>query len=63
MKMDIVAASMALSQSNLSDQVGMALMNLAKDQMEVSGENLVKSMKSMELSVNPNVGGQIDISI
>lgn len=61
--MDIAAMSMSLSQTNLSTQVSMAVMNICKDQMEQSGADLVNSIKSMELSVNPNVGSKIDIRI
>ena len=61
--MDIAAMSMALSQMNIGSQVSMAVMNLGMDQMEQSGVDLVKSLKSMELSVNPNVGSQIDIRL
>ena len=61
--MDIAAMSISLSQANLSTQVGMAVMSICKDQMEQSGADLVNSIKSMELSVNPNVGSKIDIRI
>lgn len=61
--MDIAAMSMALSQMNIGSQVSMAVMNLGMDQMEQSGTDLVESLKSMELSVNPNVGSKIDIRL
>ena len=61
--MDIVSLSMALSAQELSSQVSMAVTKLNMDQMEQSGTALVENMKAMELSVNPNVGSQIDLSI
>lgn len=61
--MDIAAMSMSLSQMNIGTQVSIAVMNLGMDQMEQTGADLVKSLKSMELSVNPNVGSKIDIRV
>ncbi len=61
--MDIAALSMAMSQANLNTQVDISLMKLVKDQVEVSGQDLVEQMKGLELSVNPNIGSNIDISI
>lgn len=61
--MDIAAASMALSQANVGEQVGIALMKMGKEQIEQNGANLIEDLKSMELSVNPNVGSQIDIRL
>lgn len=61
--MDIVSLSMALSAQELSSQVSMAVTKLNMDQMEQSGAALVEDMKAMELSVNPHIGSQIDLSI
>lgn len=61
--MDIAALSMAMSQANLNTQVDISLMKLVKDQVEVNAQDLVEQMKGLELSVNPNIGGNIDISI
>lgn len=61
--MDIAALSMSLSQANLSNEVSVAMMNIAKEQIEQNGANLVENLKSMELSVNPNVGSKIDVRV
>lgn len=61
--MDIAALSVAVSQSNLESQVGMAVMNLAKEQVEQNGQNIIEDIKSMELSVSPYLGSQMDIRV
>ncbi len=58
--MDITALSTGLSQSNLMTQVSASVLKLSMDTVEQSMENMVKLM---ETSVNPNLGGTIDISI
>lgn len=58
--MDITALSTGLSQSNLMTQVSASVLKLSMDTAEQSMENMVKLM---ETSVNPNLGGTIDISI
>ncbi|MCR5670026.1 MAG: YjfB family protein [Butyrivibrio sp.] len=62
--MDIPALSMALSQSRLLNDFGVAMLSKSLDNMESTGEALVASMDaSMELSVNPEIGGNIDLRI
>lgn len=61
--MDIAALSMSLANEQLSTQVGVAVMKLVKDQSVTLGQDLIQDMKQMELSVNPNVGSQIDMRI
>jgi len=61
--MDIAALSTSLATAELSTQVSVAVMNLVKDQTITLGEAMIEDMKQMELSVNPNLGSQIDISI
>lgn len=61
--MDIAALSMSLSNMALSTQVGVAVMNLGKSQLEQTGGQLVQDLRNLELSVNPNVGSNIDITI
>lgn len=58
--MDIAAASTAMSQGALAQAVSIRVMNMAKNQAELQGQNL---MKLMEQSLNPNVGKNLDISI
>lgn len=65
--MDIAGLSMAMSQINLAQQVDLAVFNLAKDASEAQTAGLIKMMEanssSMELSINPHIGGNIDILI
>lgn len=61
--MDIAALSMSLANEQLSTQVGVAVMNLVKDQSVTLAQDMIQDMKQMELSVNPNLGSQIDISV
>ncbi|WP_026661800.1 YjfB family protein [Butyrivibrio proteoclasticus] len=62
--MDIPALSMALSQNKILNDVGVAVLAKSLDTMESAGEALVSTIDSAaELSVNPNVGANIDIRI
>ena len=61
--MDIAALSMAMSQMNLGTQVGVAVTKLSMDTATESGQMMTDMLKSMELSVNPNIGSQIDIKL
>lgn len=58
--MDIAALSISMKQSQLSQQVSLALV---KKTMEVSTENTQALIKMMELNVNPNLGSKIDFMI
>ena len=60
--MDIPALSMALSQTRTMSDVGIAVLSKSLDSMESGGESMVDMMKtSMELSVNPSIGANIDL--
>ncbi len=63
--MDIPALSMAMAQQDLLSQVGTAMLSKSLDLMEVAGEGITEmaDTAAMELSVNPAVGGNIDISV
>ena len=65
--MDIAAMSMAMSQMKLSQEVGVAVMKKAMDSSEGQMADLMKMMevntRIMEQSVNPNIGGTIDIKL
>jgi hypothetical protein len=62
--MDIPGLSMNLSQINLQSQVGVAVLSKAMDSAENSGDAMVDMMsRSMELSVNPSVGANFDMSV
>lgn len=58
--MDISALSPEFTQQQLMDTVNIKLMRMAMDSMETSGNNMVKSM---EASVQPDLGQNIDITI
>lgn len=58
--MDITALSTSLSQSDLALKVGVAVTKLAMDSSKGSSQQLVSKM---ERSVNPNLGGSIDIRV
>ncbi|SDE89574.1 Putative motility protein [Fontibacillus panacisegetis] len=56
--MDVAALSIGLSQSNLKQAVSISVLKMSKDQAEVNGEALIKMM---EQSIQPHLGGNIDI--
>ncbi len=57
---DIAALSISMNQASLNQQVGIAL---TKKVMDTSIENVQALTEMMELSVNPNLGKNIDISV
>lgn len=61
--MDIAALSMAMSQMNVGTQVGLAVTKLSMDTASQSAQTMADMLKGMELSVNPNIGSQIDIKL
>lgn len=63
--MDIAALSMSMAQTNLQQQVGVAMLSKSLDTADQVG-NTISSMidsASMELSVNPSVGGNFDMMV
>lgn len=56
--MDIAALSMALSQMNVRQEASVLVTKKAKDQVETNGASVVKML---EQSVQPHIGGSIDI--
>jgi hypothetical protein len=58
--MDIPSLSIAMSQSQLVTGVGVALLAKSLSSAETIGDDMVKMM---EQSVNPNLGGNIDIRV
>ena len=62
--MDIPALSIALANVQLQNQVSIAVLDKALQTSEVSGDSLIGMMdRSMELSVNPSLGANIDILV
>ena len=62
--MNIPELSTAMANMNLQNQVGVAVLSKALDSTEQSGASLINMMdRSMELSVNPNVGSNFDMHV
>ena len=63
--MDIAALAMNMSQAQLMQDVGTAVLSKAIDTGEQMGREITQMIDSsaMELSVNPNVGANFDISV
>lgn len=58
--MDIASYSMANATNNLMQSVGVSMLSKTLDSQEMQGDALTKMM---EMSVNPNVGANIDIRL
>lgn len=58
--MDIAALSMAMSQASLAQNVGIQVMNIAKNQAETQSQTMVEMLGK---SVDPNLGKTLDISV
>lgn len=56
--MDITALSMALSQMNVRQEASISVMKNSMDQAEVNSESVVKML---EQSVQPHLGGSVDL--
>ncbi len=62
--MDIAGLSTALSNVNTMSQVSTAVLSKALDTQETQGQSLIAMMdRSMELSVNPNIGSNFDMTV
>lgn len=63
--MDIAGLSMSLAQNATLSDVGTAVLSKALDTQEVAGAGLMKMIDAaqMELSVNPHIGGNFDVSV
>lgn len=62
--MNIPEVSTALANTQLMNQVGIAVLDKALENSETAGQSLINMMnRSMELSVNPHIGGNIDLLI
>lgn len=63
--MDIAALSTAMAQQQVATQVGISVFNMAKESATQAGEQIVNMMNSVAManSVNPNLGGNIDIKL
>lgn len=63
--MDIAGLSMAMKTVDLQAKVGTTILDKTLDMGEVLGEGMVEMIDAaaMELSVNPNVGANVDVRI
>lgn len=63
--MDIAAISMYMSQQQTLSDVGTAMLSKALDTSEVMGAELIQAIdaSAMAASVQPYLGGTIDISL
>ncbi len=63
--MDIPSLSMHMAQSNLLTDVGTAMLAKSMEQANVITASMTEMLdaSAMELSVNPDIGGNIDISV
>ncbi|MCR5249183.1 MAG: YjfB family protein [Lachnospiraceae bacterium] len=67
MSIGAINTSVALSavKQGTMGEIGTAMLGKALDQQEIEGSGLVKMIDAaaMERSVNPNVGGNFDVSV
>lgn len=56
--MDIAALSMALSQMNVRQEATVSVMKKSMDQAESNGASV---LKMLEQSVQPHIGGSVDL--
>lgn len=56
--MDIASLSTAMSQSSLSQAVGIKVLSLSKDMAEQQGQQMAEMLKQ---APHPNLGGSLDI--
>jgi len=62
--MNISAMPINMSQIDTSSFFGVAMLSKALDSAEMTGDAMVAMMKeSMELSVTPHLGGNVDIAL
>ncbi|MBW4827889.1 MAG: YjfB family protein [Clostridiaceae bacterium] len=65
--MDIAGLSMGLSQMKVAQEASVSIMKMAMDTAKGQNVDLAKMLevntRIMEQSVNPNIGGNIDISL
>lgn len=63
--MDIPALSMAMAQDRVMSDVSIAVMAKSLDTVKEAGAQMVEMIEksAMELSVNPHIGGNFDVSV
>lgn len=63
--MDIAQVALNMAQFNTQQSVSTAVLSNALDTQETAGQGILKMMDAaaMELSVNPHIGGNFDMSV
>ncbi len=61
--MDIAQLSTAMAMQNTSVEVSVAVMKMGKELVEQNGGQITNMMKQMELSINPHIGSNIDVTL
>lgn len=65
--MDIAALASVMKHSAIQQQVSLSVMKIAMDAAKGQAVDLTQMLeqatKAMELSVNPNLGGKVDIRL
>lgn len=61
--MDIAQLSTTMAMQNTNLQVGITVMKMGKDVVEQNGLGMIQMMKQMELSINPHIGSNIDVTL
>ena len=62
--MDIAALSIGLSQMKVAQEVGVSVLKMAMDTSKIQvTEMLEVNTKAMEQSINPKLGGKVDIRL
>lgn len=63
--MDIAGLSMAMSSAKVNDSYGVAMLAKTLEQAETTGSQVVGMMDAaaMELSVNPHIGANFDMTV
>lgn len=59
--LDVPSLSMAMSQSKVMGDFGVAMLSKQLDTFQELGDTMTKVL--MEQSVNPDIGGNIDVSV
>lgn len=63
--MDIAALSMVMAQNQIMDSVGVAMLDKSLEMQEMAGSEVIQLLDGavLERSVNPAIGGNIDLMI
>ena len=63
--LDIAGVSLALAQTKVQNNFGVAMLSKALDVTDEQGSALVNMMNksTMELSVNPSIGSNFDVTV